>query len=206
MRFEKEDLTKKFRGFVKKSNRYKEAREIARRNSEGGLWLMGRFFYGNLLDEIHGEGTSDEDFEGDIDFIAEKPVHEKFYIPKGWEFHMNINYANPYFERGKEKIDLNYLVNFVGVRYANISNFLAGRPLNIYTIVFDCISQEVIGKTAGVRAMNDKIIKINNYEAAKDDAKRKGITIEELLIKKAENIGNGFKPSFGKLKSERRHA
>jgi len=73
-----------------------------------------------------------------------------------------------------------------------IIHFLTGVPFNIQSVIFDCDNQKVTGRKTGIDAINNKTLRLNNPEIAKIDAKMKGTTIEDLLKKKAEELGFSY--------------
>ncbi|MDD5699950.1 MAG: hypothetical protein PHH00_02025 [Candidatus Nanoarchaeia archaeon] len=179
------------RKFLRGNRQFYEAYDIVERNSKGDIWLIGGYLYGNLAKEIYGEMTVFTPGITDIDFLLEGQIRD-FYMPLGWELKFT-DYGNPYFVRGNERIDLNNLLTFSSILMRKLSptlvHFLTGTPLNIQSIAYDCKTGEVIARKAGIDAINHRVLRINNHETARDEARRRGISIEEMLKTKADELG-----------------
>src|SRR3972149_9427711 len=85
-----------------------EAIEIARRNSQGKMWIIGGFVYRNIIKEIYGE-TKEKSFI-DIDFLLENVSLERrrIYHPENWEMSLT-RYGKLCFTKNNTSVDINYL-------------------------------------------------------------------------------------------------
>lgn len=185
-----------YKRFLKHNEQFEEAYEIVKKNSKGNIWVIGGYFYRNLAKIIYGEESVRMPPILDIDFLLEGQVRE-VYAPTDWKLKMT-DYGNIYFEQENKRIDLNDLQNLHSIRVRNLKptivHFLTGVPFNIQSMVFDCDEQRVVGRKAGFYAMQNRVLKVNNHDIAKIDAKMKGRTIEDMLKKKADELG--FKYMF----------
>lgn len=185
------ELGEIYRKFLRRNQQFDEAYEIARKNSRGNVWVIGGYLYRNLAKEIYGEESVCTPDITDIDFLFEGQIRD-FYMPAGWELKFT-DYGNPYFMRGKERIDLNNLLTFSSILMRKLSptlvHFLTGTPLNIQSVAYDCKAGKVIARRAGINALNCRTIRINNHETARDEARKRGISIEEMLKTKADELG-----------------
>lgn len=192
VKFTDGEFSKIYRRFLNGDNQFEETYEIARKNSKGNIWIIGGYFYRNLVKIIYGEEKMHMPSHLDIDFLLEGQVRE-VYEPPGWKLKMT-DYGNIYFESNDlKRVDLNDLQNLHSIIVRKIKptiiHFLTGVPYNVQSMVFDCDNQEVIARKAGLDSIRNKVLRINNPEIAKFDAKMKGTTIEDLLKKKAEELG-----------------
>lgn len=191
LRLDERELSKLSRKFLRGNRQFDEAYEIARRNSMGDVWVIGGYLYRNLAKEIYGEASVFPPVITDIDFLFERQIRD-FYMPVGWELKFT-DYGNPYFARGNERIDLNNLSTFSSILMRNLSptlvHFLTGTPLNIQSIAYDCGERRVIARRASINALNCRVLRINNHETARDEARKRGISIEEMLKTKADELG-----------------
>lgn len=188
---ERSEYTEVFEKFLKESPDFPEIFDIAKRNSQGKIWIIGGFVYRNIIRNIYGEIPEPEIV--DIDFMLERSSKERdLYTPKGWDFKIS-EYGNPYLVREKTRIDLNYLRSFHSITTRklepNMEHFFTGTPLNIQSIAYDLTDKNVgvIGE-CGIDAIKRRLVKINNLEEAEYDAQIKGVGLEEFVIKKAEEL------------------
>lgn len=193
IKFSEQEFGETYKLFLRDNQQFEETYEIAKKNSKGNVWIIGGYFYRNLARMIYGESVHlPEHF--DIDFLLEGQIRD-VYEPDGWKLKMT-DYGNIYFEKNDKRTDLNDLHNMHSIRIRKlrptIIHFLTGVPYNVQSIIFDCDNQKVAGRKTGIDSINNKILRINNHEIAKIDAKNKGTTIEDLLKKKAEELGFGY--------------
>jgi hypothetical protein len=190
IKFSEQEFGNIYKLFLRGNQQFEEAYEIAKRNSKGNVWIIGGYFYRNLAKKIYGESVQIPEHV-DIDFLLEGQIRD-VYEPEGWKLKMT-DYGNIYFEKEDKRTDLNDLQNMHSIRIRKlrptIIHFLTGVPYNVQSIIFDCNNQKVIGRKVGIDSINNKVLRVNNPEIAKTDAKNKGTTIEDLLKKKAEELG-----------------
>ena len=180
-----------FRDYVENSPEFEEALNIAKKNSTGKIWAIGSFVYRNIIKEIYRGGLQKLS-EIDIDFLVEDKPEGRMYIPRGWELRMT-SYLNPYFLQKEKKImvDLNFLPNMHSILTRNLEpilkHFLTGTPLTIQSLAYDCDKKVIFGNI-GKRSIEQKRVEINNLNEAGFEAKKKGITLGELVKEKADEL------------------
>lgn len=181
------DFTKSFLLFAKKHKEFNAALEIIKNNSQGKIWLIGGFIYRGIASEIYGISKP----KIDLDFIVEKNAKE-YSLPKNWKISKN-RFGNPKFVNRitKESIDFIPIKNIYSIRKRklepSIENYLSGVPLNVQSIVFDVYEKEIIGEI-GIKSIKDKIVKVNDLEFAEYAAKKKGLTLKEMIYDKAKSL------------------
>lgn len=184
-------MTNAFLEGLKDCAEYTQAVEIIRRNSSGNIWLIGGFVYRTIANQFYGAPKP----QVDLDFIIEKTVKE-FNLPRGWIVSEN-RFGNPKFVSGSKQIDYVPLDNIYSIRSRGleptIGNFLTGAPLNIQSIAFDVLGNELIGGI-GLRAMANKIVKVLDIDFANYAAQKKGKTLRAYIQEKADSLG--FTPVF----------
>lgn len=188
-----EDFTEIFRTYVESSPEFKDALNIAKRNSTGKIWVIGSFVYRNIIKEIYRKRFQKLS-EIDIDFLVETHSEKKVYVPQGWELRMS-DWPHPYFlkKEGGLRVDLNYLLNFHSIVSRRIEDptiydHLTGTPLNVQSIHYDCDSETIVGDI-GKKSIEQKMVEINNLSEAGFEADKGGITLGELVKGKAEELG-----------------
>lgn len=187
--FLKEEYTKAFiRKVEKKRNpSYEEIINIGMKNSEGNLWILGGFVYRLIIEEIYGRELRKGGV--DIDFVAEE-LSERPYIPRGWK-QRRSKYMNPYLVKKRHKIDLNDLPNFRTLAtkeyIPTIENILERSQLNIQSVAWDCQKEILIGNE-GILSIKNQLVKVNNLKEAEYEANIKGITLEEMVKRKAKEL------------------
>jgi len=183
--------TEIFRDYLESSPEFEEAFNIAKKNSTGKIWAIGSFVYKNIIKEIYREKLQKLS-EIDIDFLVEGKPEGRMYIPRGWELRMT-SYLNPYFLQKEKKImvDLNFLSNIHSILTRNLEpilkHFLTGTPLTIQSLAYDC-DKEVIFGNIGKSSIEQKRVEINNLNEAGFEAKKRGITLGELVKEKADEL------------------
>ncbi len=124
----------------------------------------------------------------DLDFIVEKPLPIK--LAADWKI-VNNSYGNPKLIGPHFEIDYIPLNNINSIIRRGldptIDNFLSGTPLNVQSIAFDITDNKVIGDV-GIKSIQEKIVSVNNKEQAEYSAKKKAVTVTELVT----NIANQF--------------
>ncbi len=198
-RKEKSEFTEIFEQFLKAYPNFSEISEIARRNSRamgrGGqsrIWIIGGFVYRPIIRHLYGEIP--EPPQIDIDFLIERgPASQDRYKPKGWDDKITeAGYF--YLEKEKMRLDLNYLYSFHSITSRlfarpRFRHFFTGTPMDIQSIAYDLTDKNVgvIGKR-GIDAIKARTVRINNFDEANFEAEKRGISIEELVKKKAEEL------------------
>ncbi|MDP2685379.1 MAG: hypothetical protein Q8P20_10205 [bacterium] len=188
------DLTKLFLGATKGSIEFQEALDIVRSNSRGNYWLVGGFVYRSIASALYGLDKPSVD----LDFIVESTA-EEISLPKSWKKKSN-RYGNPKFIREDGlTIDFVPLKNVSSIRrrglLATIENFLTGTPLNVQSIIYDVMHNQIKGNI-GIKALLDKSVAVNDLEQAEIYSKLKGKPVNEIICEKA--LALGFTPVFYK--------
>jgi hypothetical protein len=165
---------------------YSQALEIGRKNSTGGIWLIGGFVFRNIVKGVYDTPvTSDVDF----DFIVDGLPNE-YALEAEWSYSTN-SYGNPKLIGGKYEIDLIPLkaVHSITRREVapTIKNFLTGTPLTIQSIVYDVNNNCLVGEI-GLNAIRTRTVAINNPEQAIHSARLKGISVSELVTNVAKSL------------------
>ncbi len=180
-----------FTAFVQQQELYQEALDIVRRNSSGTIWLIGGFLYRNLASQLNDTPTP----RTDLDFLIEKR-NDTLTLPAGW-IRMQNNWGNPKFVRNPTAIDFVpldtvYSINYRGLD-AHLEHYLSGTPLNIHSLVYDVDEKKIIGEV-GLKALQEKKVRVNNLEMAQKYAEVKRQPLYELIKEKAHSIG--FTPVY----------
>jgi len=184
------NFTKLFLTSIENNIEFQEIMDIIQDNSCGDFWLIGGFVYRSVASELYGIKKP----MVDLDFIVEKPT-EKIVFPASWKRTTN-RYGNLKFinDDGLE-IDFVPLENVHSIirrgLKATIENFLTGTPLNIQSIVYD-VKNKMIKGDIGTKAMEEKIVAVNDFEQAKIYSARKGKSINDIIQEKSSSLG--FKP------------
>ncbi|MEK6897055.1 MAG: hypothetical protein AABW93_00840 [Nanoarchaeota archaeon] len=197
---EKSEFTEIFEQFLKTYSEFSEISEIARRNTydmgrsaEARIWIIGGFVYRPIIRALYGEIP--EPSQIDIDFLIERPpASENLYFPEGWTPSVTRS-GYPYLDKGKIRIDLNYLSSFHSIIARQLSpprleHFFTGTPMNIQSIAYDLTGKTVgvIGKH-GIVAIKNKIVQINNLEEAIFESEKRGMILKDFVREKAEELG-----------------
>ena len=187
-------------GLFEKSLRnypFEEFYRIAKDNSEGRIWVIGGFVYKNIIKQLYGTPFEEEPI--DIDFLSEGHARE-IYPPKGegWKLGRTSVGDLSVVKEGKYRLDLNGLINFHSITSRKldprIENFYTGTPLNIQSISYDC-ERGVVEGEVGINAIRKKVVKFNNLEELRWEAKRlsklkkSDVSPDDLIKAKAEELG-----------------
>ncbi len=188
------DLTKLFVDYASKDYNFRDALEIARKNSFGSLWVVGGYLYGALCHKLYSLPKP----HGDFDFIAENQSR-KLDLPKGWRADSN-KYGHPKFVGNGSPIDLMPLKEIHSIKRRRldptIENYLTGTPFSIQSIAYNAYSGKLLGKI-GIDSILKREIALNDVEEAKDCASRKGLTFDEMLqIAREKARKSSFTPLF----------
>jgi len=180
------NISKVFEEYIEKEKNYNIAYNIVKRNSKGKIWLIGGALSRNLNQLIHKIPQHSFDF----DFVVEENVSE-FNLPKGWIIKMN-KFGNPKFVHKDMTIDYIPIKTVKSIIQRNleptIENVLAGVPFTIQALAYDTQTKKIIGEV-GIAAFESKMFKVNDIEQAKMFAKKKGMKLNELILKKAKSMG-----------------
>lgn len=140
---------------------YQEALKIAKKNSEGHIWLIGGLVFRALAHHLYGS----QFILNDVDFLVEK-LNREIIVPKGWVVRKN-KFGNPKLIKTGVVIDLIPIETVYCIQSKNlepnIENLLSGAPLTVQSIAFDIDKQTLIGNI-GIESLINKTVGINNQE------------------------------------------
>ena len=163
---------------------------IVKSNSQGNIYLIGGTVCRTLASAIY-DGTPKKSIQKDkdFDFVVDK-LNERLIIPVGWEV-LYHKFGNPTLKKDHLEIDIFPLSDQEYIKTnnkkPNITNFLKGVPFTIQAIAFDINNEKLIGKV-GIMALKERKIKVNNLASAKEVAKRKGASINEIMLQNAKSM------------------
>jgi len=166
--------------------KFREALGIVSANSRGRIWLIGGFLYKTLIKARHGTDVPNKDF----DFIVER-ARGKLDLPGGWTTRTN-RFGNPELSSKDNLVDLIPLDNLLYLRRKrmepSISNYLASVNFSVFALAFDMREERII-EGGGVSALEEKVVRVHNLEAAKMSAEIYNTSINEMLRIRAEELG-----------------
>ena len=184
MKLKTEQLTEIFKEVIQ-DRQAQQAIDIVRRNSEGKIWIIGRFVYKSLATKLYGKPAAQSK---DYDFIVEQP-NSQIVLPDGWTRTLN-HFGNPKFV-GDFQIDfvpLKMVYSILKRKFPpSIENYLNGTPLNIQSIAYDIAEEKVIGDV-GISALERRVVAVNNSDMAKDIAWVFCRGVDEMIKEKAEEL------------------
>jgi hypothetical protein len=186
MKFTEDNLTRIFIERLARTSGYEEALAIATLNAKGNVWLVGGIVSRVLVEDIYGIPQQGYDF----DFLLED-LKTELIVPTGWSV-KRTKHGNPTFTKNDLEVDLFPIAthNFIkshGLE-PTIENFFQGVPFTIQAIAFDVKNQRIVGNR-GINALEKKEYAVNNREEAQAMAEKKGITVNERILKKAKSMG-----------------
>ncbi len=188
-----ENLSEIFQEKISKDIPFSISLSVVRDNCKdncGKIWIIGGFLYKSLVELSYG---SCEKPTKDYDFIVEK-VDEKIVLPIGWRRKVN-SFGNPKFVMPSSGIEVDfvplkkvYSVLERKIKNPCIDNYLNGVPLNVHSLVYD-ISEKRISGDIGIKALEEKIVRVNDLKMAEDAAELYDTSINEMIRQKAEELG-----------------
>jgi len=165
--------------------KFREALGIVGANSRGRIWLIGGFLYKTLIKKMYGTDVPSKDF----DFIVER-TREKLELPEGWKSRTN-RFGNPELSSEDNMVDLIPLDNLLYLRKKNIEpsidNLLASVNFSVFALAFD-LKEEKIIDGGGVSALEEKVVRVHNLEAAKLSSEIYSTPINDMLRLRAEEL------------------
>ena len=180
------DMSGVFAEYIEGEENYRIAYDIVRQNSVGKIWLIGGALSRNLNQLIHGA----EQHSFDFDFVVEEAV-EDIKLPEGWTSREN-KFGNPKFVGEGMTIDFVPIKTFESLAKDDmeptIENVLSRVPFTIQALAYDCEEKRIIGDV-GIAAFEKKVFEVNDLEQARKLAKKKGVELNDLILKKAESMG-----------------
>lgn len=183
-------LQSQFTDFLSGHRQYQETLSLVQRNSEGKIWLIGGFLYRNLARQLYGVAPP---AEVDFDFLVQK-LHSPVDLPNPWEQRTNRN-GNPKWVNRKVSSFSIDIIPLENVKYTvvnkltpTLDNYLMGVPLTIQSIAYDVEEQRIIGEV-GIRALEEKSIRVHHPEFAAFAAQRKEKTLHDYIWDKAIQLG-----------------
>jgi hypothetical protein len=180
----KKDLVEIFQPFLS-NPAFKETLHLVEQNSQGKIWIIGGFVYKNLISALYGTTP----YEYDIDFIVEHKNKDLKQVD-GWKIESNT-YLNPNYVRNGNKMsftDIHHTIRATGFRGPTIEDFIIDTPLTIQSIAYDIIDKKMIGEI-GIKALYEKVVRINNRDQTELYIKLKNKTLEEYVNEKTKELG-----------------
>lgn len=180
-------LSRALREVLLKDSDYGQAVDLVKSNSSGNLWLIGGYVFKSLVNVLYGGVGGSKDF----DFVVEQS-NEEIVLPEGWAKTENRFGNWKFSKQGCKPIDFIllrkiYQIEKRGLRPC-IENYLKGVPLNFHSIAWDVRGERLIGDV-GLRALEERVVKINDLEMARLWAERYDFSLRELVEQKAREIG-----------------
>jgi len=174
-------------GFLKWSENdgdYQAALRIVKNNSEGRIWLIGGAVYRTLL-------FGDCDQAKDFDFIADYVRDDcDLFVPEGYSI-SRTGMGGLRLYSSNDSIDIVTLKDVFQIKSRglepSIKNYLSGVPLNIQSIVWDVGRRQIRGEI-GIKAIGDRVLRVNDLEMAMNRAISKGMSIKQMLEEKAMEL------------------
>src|SRR3989344_5528148 len=152
--FERRQLETPLKQMLELEDRFITAVGIARRNSYGGLWLIGGTVFRRLALIRNGTPVPDG---CDFDLIV-GDMKSTLYVPSGWSVEAN-RFGNPKF-LGPDGIEIDFCplekVHSIVRRKVEptMENWATGTPLTVQAVAFDCDKIELTGDI-GIQAAYD---------------------------------------------------
>jgi hypothetical protein len=181
------DFTKIFLDGMIGCIEFEEALSIVKANSFENVWLIGGSVYRTIASQLYGISKPDMDF----DFIIERPISVKdFNLPEKWTVSAN-RFGNPKLIGPTQNIDFVPLKNVYSIKHRHlkpsIDAYLIGVPLTVQSIVFDVRKNIIIGNI-GIRALEMKLVEVNDIHYAKYASAKKGTLLREYISKYAREL------------------
>jgi hypothetical protein len=168
---------------------YRQALEIIKQNTNNGrIWLIGGFLYKTLANSLYGTDKPSKDF----DFIIEHP-NQQIVLPGDWQLNKS-RFGNPKFTRTDKILEIDFvpLARVYSIMKRQISptiqNYLSGVPLNIHCLVYE-IRSGILEGDIGLAGLEQKVVRVHDLEMAEDAARWYDITVNEMITKKARELG-----------------
>lgn len=186
--YNEEELSRLLTQRLREMPWYPQAISLVRAHAQGRIYLIGGAVSRTLAAALYGGDPESSDF----DFVVEQ-LDPDIDVPSGWQVSYH-KFGSPTFSRESCEVDVFALSDHDYIRTHNlaptIQNFLSSVPFTIQALAYDINTQRLIGD-AGIRALQDRVFRVNNRETAEEVACRKGITVEERMRRKAESMGFG---------------
>lgn len=167
---------------------FKRVSMIVRANSfSEDIWLIGGKVYQTLANEIYGVQGSSKDY----DFIVKNPV-PSVSCPPNWKMEVSTLGCPRMIQHSEDLfIDFIPLTEIYSIKKRflepTINSFLSGTPLDIQSMAYNLKTKTIEGDL-GIRSLENRTVKINNLEMAKDYSIMKKIEINNYLSNIAKNI------------------
>lgn len=173
-----------------------KALSLAQKNtSSGRLWLIGGQVYRTIIEFLYGIPEKEC---VDVDIIVELlNTYDKLFVPQGWAL-TQTSAGSPRFKYRNIQIDLIPLDKAVHPddipRVSNLSSdekilsYLRRTPLNVQSIIYDLVSQKIIGDI-GIAAIETQTVAVNCEEKCVNYCSRHNLSVEEFVTQKAIELG-----------------
>ncbi len=168
--------------------RFEEIKRLIFTNVEpdAEIYLIGGAVSRTLVNELYGTPTILHDF----DFVTSGSLTATKHIPDGWIVTYS-KFNNPTFVNGDVSVDLWPISSQEFVKahklLPTIENLFKGVAFTIQALGYDLRTKELVGEV-GIAALKSRTFAINNLKNAMDEAKRKGVTVQERMLAKAKSM------------------
>ncbi|MBI4148628.1 hypothetical protein HY490_05030 [Candidatus Woesearchaeota archaeon] len=171
---------------------FNEAVAIARSISQDPLYLIGGAVYRTLISAYYNRAIP----FADLDFLVGKRA-KSFTLPPHMKCHVTDYDGIPAWTAGEHdgvlkitaphlRIDILSMDNLPHPK--TLANYLYNVPFTIQSIAYEIDVDKLWGET-GIRAILDKSVGINNEEAVRKLAEANKVNVEQLLWRKAAELG-----------------
>lgn len=168
-----------------KDKSFQDIVSIVDKLSEGRVWIIGGTVYRNIAHAWYGLEAGKKDF----DFIVERLSNVEA-LP-GWQI-TTTRFGSPRMKSRELSIDIIPLQDVVNIKKKNlpvtIDSYINTTPLTIQSIAYDLSKKELIGDV-GINALKTRTVGVHDYEIAKSYADQLGITVNDLVLEKANSLG-----------------
>ena len=189
MEINKSNLSGTFRRIAECDESFKEALSIVEQNTaDGRIWLIGGFLYKTLANYLYGTSKPSKDF----DFIIECP-NQQIVLPENWRLSKS-RFGNSKFAKTDKSLEIDFVplsrVHGIIKRRIppSIQNYLSGVPLSIHYLAYETKSGILEGDV-GLASLEQKFVRLHNLEMAEDAARLYNTTVNEMITKKARELG-----------------
>jgi len=166
----------------------KEALDNVLQSAQGPVFVTGSALYGNIVRRLYSRRLLVTDFDFVVSTYEDsdrvKPVNGWM---KGLIGSDEIEYSGGVkrFTKAHAQMDVSKLTIY---NPPHIDTLLSETPLNVQSLAFDAREGIIIGEV-GQRAMREQVVTVHGIADAGYYADMKGMTVEELVQKKAKQLG-----------------
>ena len=167
----------------------KEALDSVLQSAQGPVFVTGSALYGGIVRRLYNRGgipLTDFDF-----VVATYEDWDRIKPANGWmkghigPFEKEYNGGVKRFTKAHAQMDVSSLSKYDP---PHIETLLSETPLNVQSLAFDAREGIIIGEV-GQRAIREQVVTVHGIADAGYYADMKGMTVEELVQKKAKQLG-----------------